>query len=270
DDGKVPDDDKLRAIEIFSDLAAIAIQNAELYDELDKDRKKIELLIDLIGHDVNNYVQAVSGFLELAMARKGVPEPSRKSMAKAHDQVLNLNRLVSNVKLYAKVESVGDRDLRAMDLVRAIMEAFENAETQSPGRQVKLRFEDDGKPKLAVMNDLAKEVFFNLFTNAIKFDTHEKVVIDVDISAACEDRRDMWCVSVSDRGQGIEDELKAEVFDRFKQGSRSSLGSGLGLHIAKTLVGYYKGRVWVEDRIPGDRTQGSVFKVMLPKDKAQA
>jgi len=269
DDNKVPGDEKLRAIAIFSDLAAIAIQNAEMYEELEKDRQKIELLIDLIGHDVNNYVQAVSGFLELAMARKGVPEPSRKSMAKAHDQVLNLNKLVSSVKLYAKVESAGGSNLEPVDLVAAIKEAYAHAELQNQDRQIRLEFRDDGTPKMALMNPLGQEIFFNLFTNAIKFDEHEKVVIEVDAIGVCEDKRDMWCVSISDHGPGIEDSMKADIFDRFKQGARTSIGTGLGLHIAKTLVGHYKGKIWVEDRVPGDRSQGAVFKVMLPKAAEQ-
>jgi signal transduction histidine kinase len=39
---------------------------------------------------------------------------------------------------------------------------------------------------------------------------------------------------------------------------------GLGLYLVKTLVDSYGGRVWVEDRVPGDRTKGARFVVMLP------
>lgn len=265
DDHKVPDDDKLRAIEVFSDLAAIAIQNAELYERLDEDRKKIELLIDLIAHDVNNYAQAVSGFVELAMARKGVPEPSRKSMTKALDQIWNLNKLITNVKLFAKVESAGGKDLRPMDIVKIVKEAYSSAASCCPSKEIQLEVRDGGMPKLGVVNDLAKEVFLNLFTNAIKFDTRESVLIEVGIEGVQEDKRDMWCVSVADHGPGIPDEIKDKIFDRFTQGSSLSQGSGLGLHIAKALVNQYKGRMWIEDRVKGDRSQGSVFKVLLPK-----
>jgi signal transduction histidine kinase len=267
DNHKVPDDDTLRAIEVFSDLAAIAIQNAELYSEVQEDRKKIELLIDLIGHDVNNYAQAVSGFVELAMARKGVPEPSRKSLAKALDQVWNLNKLVTNVKLFARVETAGGKDLQPMDIVGVVKDAFATAESCSPSKESELVLvNDDGKPKMSMMNDLAKDVFLNLFTNAIKFDAHEKVVVDVSIAEQREDQRMMWCISVADNGPGVDDELKTVIFDRFTQASGVARGSsGLGLHIAKSLVISYKGRIWVEDRVPGDRSKGSVFKVLLPK-----
>jgi signal transduction histidine kinase len=266
EDHKVPDDETFRAIEIFSDLAAIAIQNAQLYEQLEKDRKEIELLIDLIGHDVNNYAQAVSGFIELAMSRKGVPEPIRKSLAKGLDQVWNLNKLVSNVKLYAKVEAAGNRDLRPIDLVRALREAQAAAESYDRSRKVRFAWNCDDEQKLSPMNDFAKDIFLNLFTNAIKFDQHEDVVIQVDIGETVDDKREMWLVSVLDRGPGVEDEFKQKIFDRFTQGpARGQGGSGLGLHIAKTLVDSYKGRIWVEDRVEGDRSKGSVFRVLLPK-----
>lgn len=266
DNHKVPDDDTLKAIEIFSDLASIAIQNAELYENATEDRRKIELLVDLIGHDVNNYAQAVSGFIELSMARKGLPEPSRKSLAKALEQVWNLNKLVNNVKLYAKVDSVAAKGLKPMDLTSVIKESFQSASLYLPERTATLLFDEPPGPRSCMMNDLAKEVFLNLFSNAIKFDQNSEIVIETRIDEAIEDSRHMWVVSVADHGPGVEDALKKDIFMRFTHVSEMTRGSsGLGLHIAKTLVDSYKGRIWVEDRVKGDRSKGSVFKVALPK-----
>lgn len=269
DDHKVPDDETLRAIEVFSDLAAIAIQNAELYQRLDEDRKKIELLVDLIAHDVNNYAQAVSGFIELAMARKGVPEPSRKSLTKALDQIWNLNKLIANVKLFAKVESAGGKDLRPTDVIGAIREAFASAASCYPTREIRLDLRHEGPTVLVMANDFLREVFLNLFTNALKFDTRESMEVEVTIQEFSSEGREMVCVSVADRGPGVPDELKGVIFDRFAlHGQSLSQGTGLGLHIAKTLVQHYKGKIWVEDRVKGDRSKGSIFKVLLPKAQA--
>jgi len=265
DDSKVPSEDTIRAIEVFSDLAAIAIQNASLYEKLEDDRRKIQLLIDLIGHDVNNYAQGVNGFIELAMSRPDVPQPARKSLAKAHDQVMNLNKLVRNVNIYAKVEFAGDKNIHPMDVVTTVEEAFSAAQSSSPNKDVRMVLKDDGKKKLSQMNELAKDIFLNLFSNSIKFDGHEKVVIDVDIEGQTMDKVEYWCVSVADHGPGIEDGIKDKIFDRFTQGPSTSIGTGLGLYIAKALVEIYKGRIWVEDRVRGDRSKGSIFKVMMPK-----
>lgn len=270
DDHKLPSEETLKAIEVFSDLAAIAIQNAQLYGRLEDDRRKIELLLDLIGHDVNNYAQAVSGFIELAMSRPDIPAPARKSLAKAHDQVLNLNKLVRNVKVYAKVESAGSKEIRPTELIETIKEAFAVVQSSSQNKEVVMVLDDDGTKKLSDMNDLAKDIFLNLFSNAVKFDEHEKIEIGVETRSVQEGKRDFWQVSVSDNGPGIDDRIKAVIFDRFTQGPSTSIGTGLGLHIARTLVGTYKGRIWVEDRVKGDCSKGSVFRVLLPKSSGQA
>ncbi len=265
DNHKMPDDNTLKAIEVFSDLASIAIQNGELYENVSNDRRKIELLVDLIGHDINNYAQAVSGFIELGLARPGLPEASRKNLSKALEQVWNLNKLVNNVKLYAKVESTGGRDLRPLDLVTVVKDGFDAAASYLPNKEVKLNFEDLSHTKFSMMNDLAKDIFLNIFSNAIKFDRHDEVVVDVKIEETLEDKRHLWTVSIADRGPGVEDALKKDIFTRFTQTSGGAGSSGLGLHIAKTLVDSYKGNIWVEDRVKGDRSKGSVFKVSLPK-----
>jgi len=264
-DGKVPSSDTINAIEVFADLAAIAIQNSFLYDNLDNERRKIQLLIDLIGHDVNNYAQGVSGFIELTMSRPDIPQPARKSLAKAHDQVMNLNKLVRNVNIYAKVEFAGDKNIHPMDVVKTVEEAFSAAQSTSPNRNVKMALEDDGQKKLSLMNELAKDIFLNIFSNSIKFDQSEKVFIDVKVGDLTMGQIENWCVSVADHGPGIDDDLKDKIFDRFTQGPSTSIGTGLGLYIAKALVEIYKGRIWVEDRVKGDRSKGSVFNVMLPK-----
>jgi len=269
DDHRVPDDEKLRAIEVFSDLAAIAIQNAEFYELFEKDNKNIELLLDIIGHDVNNYAQAVSGFIELGMQRKNIPEPTRKSLSKALDQVWNINKLVNNVKLFAKIEVGGNKDLKPMDLLEVVRDGFAGAESSYADRTVKLNLKDDSTTKRCMMNDLAKEIFVNLFSNAIKFDQHPEVDIDVEVKAEDVNGRGFWSVSVVDRGPGIDDSQKEWIFERFTQaGAPCTRGSsGLGLHIAKRLVDSYKGRIWVENRVRGDRTQGSRLVVILPRSE---
>jgi signal transduction histidine kinase len=71
-------------------------------------------------------------------------------------------------------------------------------------------------------------------------------------------------ITVEDNGPGNSDELKPRIFDRQLKGNSKAKGSGIGLYLVKTLVESYSGRAWVEDRIPGDRSKGSRFVVMLP------
>jgi signal transduction histidine kinase len=74
-----------------------------------------------------------------------------------------------------------------------------------------------------------------------------------------------YCIiSIDDNGPGINDDRKKELFKRFKTGGTSTKGTGLGLYLVKTIVESFDGKVWIEDRVPGDHTQGSKFMILLP------
>ena len=69
---------------------------------------------------------------------------------------------------------------------------------------------------------------------------------------------------MEDNGPGIPDDFKSLVFNRVLKGTARAKGMGLGLYLVKSLVASYHGHVWVEDRVPGDHTQGAKFVVLLP------
>jgi signal transduction histidine kinase len=118
-------------------------------------------------------------------------------------------------------------------------------------------------------NELADEIFTNIFRNAVEYDPHDKIVVDVSIGEFTVEPRRYWCVSVADNGIGIPDSKKNIVFGRFKAGDERPPATGLGLSIVRATVEAYHGMVWVEDRVPGDPSKGSVIRVALPMASAK-
>lgn len=117
-------------------------------------------------------------------------------------------------------------------------------------------FEPKGEAP-AYVSPLIEDVFENLISNALKYSPAETRII-VDIDSIGEE----LLVSVADQGDGIPDQFKEAVFERFKRGKQKGVkGSGLGLAIARRIVRFHGGRIWVEDAPEG----GSVFFVRVPK-----
>ena len=112
-------------------------------------------------------------------------------------------------------------------------------------------------------DDLIRELFVNILTNAVKYDPSNPVEIDVSVERIESHLGHRLVVSVADHGRGVPDDLKDEIFERFNRAPKKK-GTGLGLHIVKTLATRYHGKVWVEDRASGDHTKGAVFRVELP------
>jgi signal transduction histidine kinase len=100
------------------------------------------------------------------------------------------------------------------------------------------------------------QVLSNLLGNAIKF-ANENCQIGVEVTT----QPDATKFCVWDTGPGISVEHLPHLFDRYWQAKEtSSLGTGLGLYIVKTLIEAHGGRVWVESELG----KGSRFFFTLP------
>lgn len=110
--------------------------------------------------------------------------------------------------------------------------------------------------------DRILEILINLIDNAIKF-TPAEGSVTVQACRAPTDP-DFVYVSVTDTGTGIAPEARSLIFERLYQDpnrqDNSRKGLGLGLFIAKELVGLHGGRIWAAS----DGASGSTFSFTLP------
>ncbi|MGQ9588248.1 MAG: GAF domain-containing sensor histidine kinase, partial [Thermoplasmata archaeon] len=260
-DERVPDSDTIEIVEIFASLAGIAIENARMFQEHIDSRKNAELFTDILSHDIKNFNQAIIGYLDLLRSRLSQPD-NRASIDKIAEQVMNTSRLASNVRTMSRM-TFGEVGLSRMDLGAVLQECIRSLQQYYPARKVVVKHDIERGVYYVAADELIRELFTNILTNAAKYDSHEVVEIDLSVSSRHDGGHKSWVVSVADHGRGIPDDIKSIIFDRFSKAPRKK-GSGMGLHIVKMLSMRYGGRVWVEDRVPRDHTKGSLFKVELP------
>lgn len=225
---------------------------------VNEEYRRAEFYIDLMGHDINNLSQVMSGHLELILMMPDLPSKSRKHAEIALDHVRKGAGIISSVKTLSKIQS-GELGIDTIDIYPAFASAAETAKLQSEDVRINSNI-TEGKYFIRG-NALLYDVFSNLLNNAVKFDGHDIIEIDVDISSSGDD----WEIEFKDRGRGIRYDYKKIIFNRLEQAGESAQGSGLGLTIVKHVIESYDGKVWVEDRVRGDLTQGSKFIVLLPK-----
>ncbi len=264
-DGKVPKKEHLEVLEILAGMASIAIVNSKLYENQVDAVNEIALLNDLMTHDINNFNQGIMGYLELLLQDKLLQDGQRKYAQSALIQVRNNARLIDNMRTLAKVRSMSDNDFSAQDLGVAIDEAITVVTKINSDRDVVVRTTVKRGRYFMMANDSVKDMFVNIISNAVKFDSSKKVKVEVSIDDAYASDNDYWLVSVTDHGRGIPDDRKKTVFERFATGMTGVKGFGLGLSIVSTLVDKFSGKIWVEDRVKGDFSKGSVFNMMLPR-----
>ena len=270
-DHKLPTPDRIEVQEILATIASIAVENFKVFQGQVSAANEIALLNDLMTHDINNFNQGIMGYIELLLQDKRLDDNQRRYAERALVQVKNNARLIDNIRKLAKVRTMSEGTFAPMDLHRAVGEAIDAVTKATPERRVTVVSSLAPETHFVMANEYLSDIFLNVLSNAVKFDISPRVRVDVMIDDEVSPQGNSWLISVADRGRGIPDDRKSIVFERFATGVTGIKGFGLGLSIVSAIVERYGGRIWVEDRIKGDASKGTVFKILLPKcDAPQA
>jgi two-component system, OmpR family, sensor histidine kinase KdpD len=113
-------------------------------------------------------------------------------------------------------------------------------------------------PTIRMDTQRIREVLMHLLDNAGKYSG-----TGTPIKVTAEVKSDRLVISVADRGIGIDSLEQTLIFDKFYRGGRqryTAPGAGMGLPIAKAIVGAHGGTIGVVSQLG----QGSVFSISLP------
>jgi signal transduction histidine kinase len=262
-DDRIPDQETVEMIEIFASIVGIAIENSRMFQSQVDDRQAAEFYTDLLSHDIKNFNQAIMGYLDIL--RVHLPDPEQHAqLGKIADQVMNVSRLASDVRTLSRLTWSGV-NLARMDLGAVLLDCMNSVRMYHLSRKIVIDHSIQPDKYFVNADELMREMFVNILTNAVKYDANETVKIEVAVERLSDGAGGWLVVSVADHGRGIPDDLKEAVFERFSVAPKKRGSSGLGLHIVKTLSQRYGGTAWVDDRAPDKKEAGSVFRVRLPE-----
>ena len=229
-------------------------------EALEKAVARSEFYIDLMAHDIANMQQGITASLELLLAEDGVSESVRSLAETALTQTRRATALIGNVK---KLAATAKQEimLTKMDPYIALTKAIDITKSSAPEREVIVETNLGSGEQEVIADEFLMDVFFNILHNAIKADTSRQVVVDVIVRPT--DDGSTLEMRFEDQGPGISDTLKEAVFSRIED--RERRGSGLGLTLVRQIVDRYGGKVWIEDRVEGNQSQGACVILYLPK-----
>jgi signal transduction histidine kinase len=236
-------------------------ERIKIEEELKQSKAQTELYVDLMAHDINNMNQIAMGFLEMALEDPALDDKTKMMVSKPIDVLKSSTKLIDNVRKIQRITHNGLKK-KTMDLGLILSEAIKQY-SDVPGNNVLINYSPVGDCHVFA-NDFLIDVFTNLIGNSIKH-SNGSVSIDITLSKQSDYHgNNYYLVTVADDGPGISDELKFKIFNRFLRGETKARGSGIGLYLVQALVNDFSGKVWVEDRVSGDRGKGSKFFVELP------
>jgi signal transduction histidine kinase/ActR/RegA family two-component response regulator len=242
--------------------AAVAMDNAHLYEEAQQASRAKDEFLATLSHELRTPMTSILGWSRLlslgvsdeATVKAAVEAIYRSAQAQAQliEDVLDLSRVIRG-KLRLKIAPTDPNEVVAT-AVETVMHA---AETRGIELEVRLTPEPVLFPADA---SRLQQVVWNLLINGIKFTpAGGRVRVEVDRRATA------VSISVSDTGQGIPQSFLPQLFEKFHQADSSSTrshgGLGLGLAIVRYIVELHGGSVIASSEGAG---RGSTFRVELP------
>ncbi|MFO1462467.1 MAG: HAMP domain-containing sensor histidine kinase [bacterium] len=282
------DETRIGVLENFSNQAALAIESAQLFDEIRN--KNIELeranrikseFLAIMSHELRTPLTAIIGFSELLMEEvMGELNAEQKdSLREVINNGEHLLHLINSILDLAKVEA-GKMELNLEDfsLEDLVQEVASSVSPLLKKKQQKLELKIES-PLPAFHADARKirQILLNLISNAIKF-TPESGAITLrarhlrewPAEAAVHAPPFPTCpagyfsLEVEDNGIGIDPKDLKTIFNVFEQVdssfTRRYQGTGLGLALTKQFVEMHQGAIWVES----EKEKGSTFHLVLP------
>lgn len=301
---------ELELVQVLADQTVIALQNARLYRELNRQNDRIRHLntdlrqqnerleildkiktdfITIASHELRTPLTQVKGYADILEAMN---EEENLTREQTREIVRHINRASSRLEALitamldaSELESSGIQlvylESRLDSIVHLAKEPFAPALHRR-----RLRMEIKGFEELPTINADFKRLvqsFHNLIGNAVKYTPDGgAITVTAELAPSVDGESQFVEIVVADTGIGIDPQYHEMIFEKFfrvgnpklhSTGSTKFMGAGpgLGLHIAKGVIEAHGGRIWVESEGEDkERLPGSRFHVILPLDPPAA
>ncbi len=264
--GDLETDIKIKGNDEIS-ILAISINNMrlELKQSIEKERElertKNELITN-VAHDLRTPLTSMIGYLDLIKRNENLEyDTKEKYLNIAYDKSKRLEGLVIDLFDYTRYEKNKIQvELKRIDLTRFVEQLAEEFYPSAKDNNLNM-INSFPKNSIYISGDgeLLARAFGNLVGNAIKYGADGK-----QIKLSLFEKQDKAIFVVTNYGKIISAKDIENIFQQFYRGdaSRTTIGAGLGLAIAKNIIDMHNGEIHVTS---GE--EGTVFRVIIDKYK---
>ena len=258
---------RIRAGETQDELNQLANTFNELLDRLQESFTSQRRFISNASHELSTPLTSISSQLQVALQRNRTTDEYRQVMQSVHEDVMQMRELTKSLLEIAKTGSEGSIELNEIRIDEILFKVMGDMKKVNPIYQIELDFIDsddnDDYGFLVFGNaDLLYIAVKNLVENGCKYSFDHIARVDLSL------QNGSTVIDVKSNGEPIAKEEMEKIFQPFYRSSNSAgkSGFGLGLALAKRIVGLHKGTLEVKS---GLKT-GTSFIIVLPTFRKKA
>jgi len=221
----------------------------------------------LFTHDISNIFQTIGNSIELSdlLLKKGVEiNKILEYFELIENQISRGKKLIHNIRNLSEIEE-SEMPIVPVEIFQNLEKAIKFLNINFQNRNIDVLIESCEEKTYVLANELLLDVFENILINSVRYNKKETVQIKIFLSKITENAIRYVKLEFKDNGIGIDDDLKEKIFQSNIKKRPGTRGMGLGLSLVAKLIELCEGKIWVEDRIKGDYSQGSNFIILIPE-----
>lgn len=259
------------AIKNLPNVIALAVDKALIYSQLADANQKLQALdkaraefITIASHQLRTPPSTIKWYASAIMngdfgdLSEELRSALQRIMSSNDDQISTIDDLLNTSRIErGKLEFFFEKQPIVPLLTTIVQQMTPQAEMKGLSliyRPSVQKFDD-----LTVDKEKIRQVIINVIDNAIKYTKQGSITVEILQTP------EVVRIMISDTGKGVEKSEIESIFDKYTRGSESvthANGLGLGMYVAKMIMGQHKGKIWAESEGSG---KGSRFIIEIPK-----
>ncbi len=233
-----------------------------LYESIEENDKSKSRFVSNVSHELRTPLTSISGFIDGIIDGTIPKERQPYYLNLVSQEIKRLARLTRLMLSLERLESGEVKpDMNNINVINIIVDVLNSFESAITKNNLDIRGLDSDKVLIFADGDLIHQAIYNLVENAVKFTPKNGY-----IEFCFKDDADYNYISVKNSGEGLNDQEKEKVFNRFYKTDSSnkndSVGAGLGLNIVRSILRIHNGDIFAES-VQGEYTE---FVFSIPKN----
>ncbi|HEX6168709.1 MAG TPA: response regulator [Chitinophagaceae bacterium] len=240
-------------------------------ESLKQMNEELDQFAYMASHDLQEPLRKIQVFSDKILRNNNFDPDSEKYFGKIINSSRRMQKLINNLLDFSR-HTVSTNDFKKTPLNELVKNVVTEMEVEIEKSNATINYED--LPVVSAVPGLMQQLFYNLFSNAIKF---RKPSVDLVIDVRSEKMNPMdlskfikynhgknyYKITVQDNGIGFDDKYAEDIFRVFKRlhSYQEFEGTGVGLSICKKIIEKHNGFIKAESKID----HGSTFIIGLPE-----
>ena len=240
-------------------------------ERLKQMNEELDQFAYMASHDLQEPLRKIQVFSDKILRNNNFDPDSEKYFGKIINSSKRMQNLINNLLDFSR-HTVSSSDFKKTPLNELVKNVLTELEVEIEKSNARINYEN--LPVVSAVPGLMQQLFYNLFSNAIKF---RKPAVDLVIDVKAEKMnpidlskftrysqgKNYYKITVQDNGIGFDDKYAEDIFRVFKRlhSYQEFEGTGVGLSICKKIVEKHNGFIKAESKIDN----GSTFIIGLPE-----